>query len=189
MTIRHECREDMLRSIIEPKWTLGEVGVFLGDFSAFMLSLEPVELHLIDPFEGQLVSGDRDGNAIRTCRGDDAFNYVRGRFEDDKRVSVHRDWSPNGLLQFGREYFDLLYLDGDHTYEGARQDLIAALTRVRAGGYICGHDYGRNAKKCPYEYTFGVRRAVDEFCAKHELQIAHIAEDGYMSFAIQIPEA
>lgn len=188
MTIYHECREDMLRFIVDDGWNLGEVGVFLGDFSAFMLSLQPAELHLIDPFHGVLVSGDRDGNAIRTCQGDDAFRYVHARFENDDIVSIHREWSPNGILQFARGYFDLLYLDGDHTYNGAKKDLAAALTRVKPGGYICGHDYDRNAKKCPYEYKFGVRRAVDELCALHNLQIAHVAQDGYMSFAIQIPD-
>lgn len=108
MTIYHECREDMLRFIVHDGWTLGEVGVFLGDFSAFMLSLQPAELHLIDPFHGVLVSGDRDGNAVRTCQGDDAFRYVRARFENDDIVSIHREWSPNGILQFARGYFDLL---------------------------------------------------------------------------------
>ncbi|GAQ91169.1 hypothetical protein KFL_007380040 [Klebsormidium nitens] len=179
----------MLRAEVvqEPGWRMAEVGVFLGDLSAFMLSLEPAELHLIDPFEGQLVSGNRDGDSIRTCHGNDAIEYVRRRFEGDNRVFIHRAWSPPGLLQFYRWYFDLVYLDGSHTYEDVKKDLAAALTRVKPGGFICGHDYGANPKKCPFPYTFGVRRAVDEFCKDNDLQVSHLANDGYISFAIQLP--
>ena len=64
----HDCREDMLQNIVcEDGWKMAEVGVFLGDFSAYLLSLGPAELHLIDPFEGQLCSGYRDVNQARTC--------------------------------------------------------------------------------------------------------------------------
>jgi hypothetical protein len=147
MAIKHECREDMLRAIVQTLgWKIAEVGVFLGDFLAFTLSLEPSELHLIDPFEEQLVSGNRDGDSIRTCHGNDAIAFVRQRFEGDDRVFIHRAWSPQGLLQFYREYFDLVYLDESHTYEDVKKDLAAALTRVKPEGFICGHDYGANPK-------------------------------------------
>lgn len=184
----HDCREDMLQNIVcEDGWKMAEVGVFLGDFSAYLLSLGPAELHLIDPFEGQLCSGDRDGNQARTCEGDAAWTYVRGRFEDDPRVYVHRTASPAGLLQFYHGYFDLVYIDGDHTYEAVKRDLRAALSRVKKDGWICGHDYGVNPDKCAFQYSFGVRKAVDEFCELNGLSVSHMANDGYQSYAIRLP--
>jgi predicted O-methyltransferase YrrM len=38
--------------------------------------------------------------------------------------------------------FDLVFLDGDHSYEGCRDDIFAWWPKVRPGGILCGHDYG-----------------------------------------------
>jgi predicted O-methyltransferase YrrM len=40
----------------------------------------------------------------------------------------------------GREKLDLLFIDGDHTYEGVKKDFDAYSTLVRKGGYIVMHD-------------------------------------------------
>jgi hypothetical protein len=184
----HNCREDMLRDIVcELGWKMAEVGCFIGDFAAFLSTLEPAELHLIDPFEGMLCSGDKDGVNIRHCDGDSAYEYVCSRFRDDLRVRVHRTTSPGGLMWFGQGYFNVVYLDGDHTYEGVVRDLPAAFSRLRGGGWLTDHDYSVNPERCPFEYTFGVRRAVDAFCQTHGLTVSHVANDGYRSYAIQKP--
>lgn len=80
----------------------------------------------------------------------------------------------------------MVYLDGDHTYEGVKNDLRAALSRLKDGSWLTGHDYSVNPERCPFEYTFGVRKAVDEFCVTHGLQVSHVANDGYQSYAIHI---
>jgi predicted O-methyltransferase YrrM len=47
---------------------------------------------------------------------------------------------------------DLVFLDGDHSYEGVRRDILAWLPLVRPGGILSGHDLNWP----------GVRRAVEE---------------------------
>lgn len=37
---------------------------------------------------------------------------------------------------------DLLWVDGDHSYEGCKADLEAWAPLVRVGGVVAGHDYG-----------------------------------------------
>lgn len=44
--------------------------------------------------------------------------------------------------QFPDGYFDLVYVDGDHTYAGVTKDLTAWLPKVREGGLLCGDDIG-----------------------------------------------
>lgn len=51
-------------------------------------------------------------------------------------------------------YYDLIYLDGDHSYAGVKYDIINLLPKLKINGYICGHDY------C--EDWSGVKNAVDE---------------------------
>ena len=38
---------------------------------------------------------------------------------------------------------DMVYIDGDHTYEGCRGDIEAWLPHLRTGGLIVIHDYGK----------------------------------------------
>lgn len=55
------------------------------------------------------------------------------------------------------QVFDVLFIDGDHSYEGAQVDLDLYSGLVRPGGLILMHDV-----LCPDTYP-GVRRAFDEF--------------------------
>lgn len=52
----------------------------------------------------------------------------------------------------GRESVDLVFLDGEHEYEGVRGDIAAYLPLVKRGGLMSGHDFPK----------LGVRRAVLE---------------------------
>lgn len=53
-----------------------------------------------------------------------------------------------------RQEIDLLFIDGDHSYEGVKEDIRLWVRRVKKGGAVLFHDYlGSN---------FGVKKAVDE---------------------------
>ena len=55
---------------------------------------------------------------------------------------------------------DLVFIDGDHSYEGVRADIDAWLPKVKKGGFITGHGYDNTNK---YGDAFkGVDRAVHE---------------------------
>jgi len=56
----------------------------------------------------------------------------------------------NGL----KEYFDIGFIDGNHAYEVAKEDMVCWKNLIRKGGLLTGHDY---SKRFP-----GVVRAVDE---------------------------
>lgn len=49
---------------------------------------------------------------------------------------------------------DCLFVDGNHTYDGVRKDIVAWMPKMRTGGVVIFHDYDPQ-----YE---GVIRAVDE---------------------------
>ncbi|GAH12421.1 unnamed protein product, partial [marine sediment metagenome] len=57
---------------------------------------------------------------------------------------------------FSRRYFDLVFIDAEHTYEAVQDDIATWLPLIKkSGGYITGHDYEH--KNHP-----GVKKAVDE---------------------------
>lgn len=60
------------------------------------------------------------------------------------RVIRSKSVAAASLFQDG--YFDMVYLDGDHTTAGVLADGRAWLPKVRKGGLIAGHDYAESGK-------------------------------------------
>jgi len=75
------------------------------------------------------------------------------RFELRVRSTDAAALFPDGSLDFA-------FVDADHSYAAVRADLSAWWPKVRAGGLLCGHDYGVYGDATG---EWGVRRAVDEF--------------------------
>ena len=61
-------------------------------------------------------------------------------------------------LNINDKTIDVIYIDGDHLYEGVLSDLKELTPKVKKGGYVCGHDYGSP--------NTGVKEAVNEFFKK-----------------------
>jgi hypothetical protein len=79
---------------------------------------------------------------------------------------------------FPLEYFDVVYIDGDHSYLGVKKDIEASVPRLSAQGYLILNDY-----TCwsPCEnLQYGVMPAVNEFCRRENWEATHLALDGYM---------
>jgi len=146
-----------------------ELGVYRGDFSARMLGIAaPRRLHLIDPWRYEIADTYR-GTVYGGRRGvsqafmDAMHDAVLHRFAAEiaaGRVVVHRAASAETSALFPDEYFDWIYIDGNHLYEFVRRDLELYHTKVKRGGLIAGDDYHRGGW-----WKGGVKRAVDEFFA------------------------
>ena len=169
---------DNLIDTLNHNMIIGEIGVFKGEFAQIILdSIKPKELHLIDIFQGTMCSGNKDGHNIVWINLDDEYKILTERYSQHNNVIIHKGISQDILLQFNDGYFDMLYIDADHTYEGTMNDLLLAKNKVKTGGVISGHDY--TSDMFP-----GVVRAVDEFCEKFNLSIDSITKDGCPTFLI-----
>lgn len=172
-----ENRNDLLNTM-DKNLVVCEIGVFKGDFSKIMLDiLSPKELHLIDTFNGMMCSGDKDGNDITWTNLDEEYLNVTNMFSNNDNVYIHKGFSTDILNGFENNYFDMIYIDGDHSYEGVKSDLKLSFSKVKDGGLICGHDYISSKFE-------DVVRAVDEFCDDHNLEIKYLTKDGCPSFCI-----
>jgi predicted O-methyltransferase YrrM len=56
------------------------------------------------------------------------------------RIEIKRGASNDILPALPSGGFDIVYIDGDHSYAQVRQDLANAIPLVRDGGLICGDD-------------------------------------------------
>lgn len=143
-----------------PKNSVGiEVGVWKGAFTRELIKkAKPSELHLVDPWtfsEGmeKYFDGQEPLDAM--------YNKIVRKFGKYKFVKVHRCTSENLAPNFSDGYFDWVYVDGDHSFEGAYSDLVNYHEKVKPGGFMIGDDYGGKSK--------GVKEAVDKFCKERDI--------------------
>ena len=179
-----ETRERMVRFCVPSNSIIGEVGVFKGEFAKFLHSLNPQKLILFDLFQGVTVSGDQDGNNVQYANLDDEYKNISNWALTQQNIVLEKGDSSLMLFNYPNEFFDMIYLDGDHSYEGVKKDLEQAILKVKKGGWIMGHDYEMNMIKAQNTYTFGVKQAVDEFCIKYNQKIIAKGNDGCVSYAI-----
>lgn len=177
----------MICELVKPAGVYAEIGVFEGVFSKFMVeALRPREFYMIDIFTGICVSGNEDGNNVITRNMDDMYSKLVEEMQSSPTVHVVKGRSADVLETLADSSLDMIYIDGDHGYNGCKQDLFLAYEKVKPGGWIMGHDYEMNMVKARTMYTFGVRQAVDEFCQTKNQSIYAKALDGCVSFAIQL---
>jgi len=150
----------------------------VGDFSQRIVeTVTPTELHLIDPWEHQSSAEYKQAwYGGEAHGGQDEMNkryaHVCKRFEEqilDKRVKVHRGLSNEILSQFPNEFFDWVYIDGNHLYEFVKADLELCFDKTKAEGFITGDDYIDGGW-----WKGGVKKAVDEFSRKPGIQLVEI---------------
>jgi SAM-dependent methyltransferase len=163
---RDEVREFIVRRMPR-NGAVAEIGVDLGDFSEKILALNrPRELHLIDPWTVESGEYRQREVALESARKLDSvarFAFVRERFSSDiagGSVILHRANSEVAGAEFPDEFFDWVYIDGNHSYEFVRQDLELYFRKLKPGGYIVCDDYHHAGF-----WNDGVTRAVDEFMA------------------------
>jgi hypothetical protein len=158
--------------------TIIEIGVFEGLFSKEMLSiLNPNKFYMVDIFDGVAKSGNKDGVDYKTIDLGKHFYELTNQYSGDGRVDVVKSYSADFIKSLEDESVDLIYIDGDHSYSGVKSDLENSYSKVKKGGFICGHDYTSPRFD-------GVVRAVDEFCNKMGLQINYLTQDGCPSYCI-----
>ena len=137
-----------------------EVGGWRGDFSAQILErTRPSLLHLVDQSQVADENAHKGywygSGRITEADLDTIVHSVEERVSDEigaGRILIHRARSTDTAAQFHDGYFDRVYIDADHTYEGVQADLSACAPKVPSGGFITGDDYD----------SLGVGRAVGE---------------------------
>lgn len=145
-----------------------EIGVFRGEFSEKLLhEWRGKRLWMVDCWESQGADDPTDlrfDPAARLPDVEHQDNMAAARRATNQfgtRAVVLRKYSAEAAADFPDAYFDFVYIDGRHDYEGVSIDLRAWYPKLRAGGVFSGHDYF-DGMRYP-QGKFEVKRAVDEF--------------------------
>ena len=128
-----------------------EIGAYLGASSSFMaagLGKDGGEVLCIDTWTNDAMSeGNRETFSeflANTRRFKSRIRPVRG-WSHDKAVIDEVSAAPDGI--------DLLFVDGDHSYEGVLKDWEHYSPLLASGAVVAMHDYG---------WAEGVQRVVAE---------------------------
>ena len=182
-------RIDMIHALVPSNGSYCEIGVFKGEFTKELMKLEPTKLLLLDIFEGTCGSGDQDGNNFENINLNESYEILKNTYSNNPEVFILKGDSSTLLSNENDNTFDMIYIDGDHSYEGCKKDLLEAYKKVKNGGWLMGHDYEMNMDKAKTFYNFGVSKAVDEFCRDFSQTICAMGNDGCVSYAIKIIKA
>lgn len=154
-----------------PKNSIGaELGVYLGDFSQEILSVvDPKRLYLIDVWE--FIELNYHDKLMRNNKHQlNAYKTTIKKFYECPNVFMIRAKTEIIKDIFPESYFDWVYIDADHSYEGCMTDLINSDPLVKNDGLILGHDY--TEKSFP-----GVVRAVEEFVKNKNYFLSFITNE------------
>ena len=140
-----------------------ELGVLEGDFSALILEFTaPEKLHLVDIRSQSIdVAAERFSNEI-----------------SQGTVEVHLGDSAEFINSKPDNYFDWIYVDGDHSNVGVKRDSDAIKPKLKPGGIIALNDY---TFFDPSRFSkFGIVEAANEFCIDNDFELIFLALQGRM---------
>ena len=157
--------------------TVCEVGTLHGAFAEKILSVtSPRKFHIID-YNLSVLKQELDTNPNKQCLSEKITDHT---------IELHQGDSSRVLATFPDSYFDWIYIDADHSYEGVKKDIDRAHRKVKETGFLVFNDYTMWSicELIPY----GIPRAVNEFCLDQNWEFAFFALDstlGYHDVAIK----
>jgi hypothetical protein len=144
----------------DKKIRVAEVGVWTGLFSEQLLIHRPLlRLYQIDRWKAYSPEEQEVEQEARMSRYNQII-FDKAKAENlyriakfSKRIKIIENDSVEAAKQISDKHFNLIFIDGAHSYIGCLADIKAWLPKVVTGGWIGGHDYPRRP---------GVKRAVEE---------------------------
>jgi hypothetical protein len=156
---------------------IAELGVQFGTTFEYMIAHNPRVAVAVDAWLASGTPGQNDW-AFDQEEMDRQYDSFRDRMKDKPFVQICRGFTHDQVKRFPDEYFDLIYIDADHTYEGCKQDIVDWYPKVKVGGFVTGDDY-RTAFIKRSGVTFGVKQAVSDFCKENGLQHTELPRYGW----------
>ena len=151
-----------------------EIGIARAHFSRVCLSLlNPDKLFLVDAWDKGPDTGfiglRKDWIALQESRRREVYSSMRPDVKAG-RVEIIQSLSADAAARFPDEYFDWVFVDADHSYEGCHADAVAYLPKLKSGGLMIFHDYNVRER-------YGVKQVVDELIEAGSLDPVGVTDE------------
>jgi len=168
-----------------------EVGVLKGEFSKIILEKWKGTLYMLDSWR-HLENYDDANNPDTETHLKSLREAIKNVEPFVDRAYIIRMLSEDAAnMLFRDEYFDFIYIDANHSYEGAKGDFEMWYPKLKPGGLFMCDDYiphdgpiwitwPEEMKKEPvYAGDYGVKKAVNEFVENHKIHRMYITDEPY----------
>jgi predicted O-methyltransferase YrrM len=155
-----------------------EVGVAFGYHAENILgSLKSVRYYGVDPYKAGYDENDVHEASVRQLfqesdpqrAVDRLYRVVKRKLNAyGGRAKLYRGPSVEAADRFESNFFDLIFVDGNHTHDAVKMDLVAWWPKLKPNGILCGDDY----------VWPGVKQAVDEFALASSIAVRLVAKTG-----------
>ena len=153
-----------------------EIGSYRGKSTSVILTTLPKNSTLVcvDSFADNF-EHDVNNKIIGPMTGEELYNYFKTNtstvIETYERQDITFVDYKSDSVEFCKmnkdtynKFFDVIFIDGGHTYEQVKKDLIASLPLLKDGGIICGHDFGTHCKGV-FQFVYSeLRNVVTQKC-------------------------
>lgn len=159
-----------------------EIGTFDGGSASIFCSNGAKEVVTIDIFEPEKITTEGGKSEYTELFKKHSIRYeeVIERLSKFKNCKVIKGDSGEVLKSLPENYYDFIFIDGDHTYEGAKSDYELCKKLVKKNGIIAFHD-------CQPKFP-GVMKAVSEvdMNKKDQIDSLSIFKNGH-TITVEIP--
>lgn len=138
-----------------------EIGVWKGQFTSKMFKLLPdiEKYYCIDSWK--MYPDYRKavkGKSHLEANFDNIFSVYKNQVKQfDNKITTLRMTSSEAAEHIPDGHLDWVFIDANHSYEYVKEDITLWSPKVKVGGLLSGHDYGRKQHS-----DIGVTKAVDE---------------------------
>lgn len=174
-----DCSRDELPKFLKERdlQTGAEIGVCRGKFTQ-KLCQAGLTIYGIDPwlsFEGQ-------GRNAKLQEMQD-FNYRKSKklLSTYSNLTLIRKTSMEALSDFEPNTLDFVYIDGDHRFKQAAEDIYEWFWKVKPGGIISGDDYDLT-KPSANNLICQVRPVVNAFIETYQIENFYVFDNNWMFF-------
>lgn len=154
-------RKELARLFRRLNFRVGaEIGVESGAYSRDLCKCNPrAKVYLVDSWTAY--KGYRDH--VAQSKIDAFYEKVQERLKDFNNYEIVRKFSMDAVKDFEDESLDFVYIDANHRFEFAAQDVGFWSRKVKRGGIVSGHDYIRQTGNHivqavqGYVYCYGIK--------------------------------
>lgn len=140
------------------KIRVAEIGVWTGTMSRKLLEGNPwLRLYQIDRWKcySEEEKG-KEGHTKFSLQKQETYDKAKSKNtrkmkKFPKRVKTFETDSITASKMFGNKFFNMVFIDGLHSYQDCKADIKAWWPKIKTGGWIGGHDF---------DNRIGVRLAV-----------------------------
>lgn len=135
-----------------------EIGTFRAETAIDLAKETPGKVYTIDDFPVSIPLGREKSHAWRRMspqEQDAICAYILEQIKPYPNLTHLRMTSEQAAQVLVNEPVDMVWIDGDHSYEAVLREL-QLFTRMFPNALICGHDLD-------WIHSPGVRKALDEF--------------------------